>query len=50
MLLKGKLLVTMVGTLPPLKGISYYCFELCRALSEKVDVQFIGFRKLYPNR
>jgi glycosyltransferase involved in cell wall biosynthesis len=38
----------MVGTLPPLKGISYYCFELCRALSEKVDVQFIGFRKLYP--
>lgn len=40
--------VTIVGTLPPLKGISPYCFELVRVLSKHVEVEFVGFKSLYP--
>lgn len=41
--------VTLIGTLPPLKGISPYCQELLKSLSEKTEVEFIGFKKLYPD-
>lgn len=40
--------ITMIGTLPPLKGISPYCLELVRALSKHVEIEFIGFKSLYP--
>ncbi len=40
--------VTLIGTLPPIKGISPYCLELVNALSKKVEVEFIGFKELYP--
>lgn len=40
--------ITMIGTLPPLKGISAYCIELSGSLSKKVDLEFISFKKLYP--
>ncbi|MDH7508755.1 MAG: glycosyltransferase family 4 protein [Methanomassiliicoccales archaeon] len=45
----SKLRITMIGTLPPLKGISRYCYFLCSALSNLVDIEFVSFRKLYPN-
>lgn len=41
--------VTLIGTLPPLKGISPYCSELLKSISKEVEVEFIGFNKLYPN-
>ncbi len=40
--------VTIIGTLPPLKGISPYCLELVKALSKHVEIEFIGFKSLYP--
>ena len=38
----------MIGTLPPLKGNAYYCMSLAREMSKKLTVNFIAFRKLYP--
>ena len=40
--------MTMVGTLPPLKGNAYYCMSLAREMSQKIEVDFIAFKKLYP--
>lgn len=44
-----KSIVTLIGTLPPLKGISPYCQELLKSLSKNIEVEFIGFKKLYPD-
>jgi glycosyltransferase involved in cell wall biosynthesis len=41
--------VTLVGTLPPLKGNAYYCANLALELSKNTQVDFISFRKLYPS-
>lgn len=41
--------VTMIGTLPPIKGISPYCTELLKALSKHAEVEFIGFKSIYPD-
>jgi len=38
----------MLGTLPPLRGLSSYCFALSLALADRVRVEFISFKKLYP--
>jgi len=38
---------TLIGTLPQIKGISPYCLELLRSLAKRVEVEFIGFRKIY---
>lgn len=40
--------VTMIGTLPPIKGISPYTKELCSELSKLVHIDFIGFKSIYP--
>ncbi len=40
--------ISMLGTLPPLKGISYYCWYLSHALAARTDVEFFTFRHLYP--
>jgi len=41
--------VTLIGTLPPIKGISPYCKDLLTSLSKHVPVEFIGFKKIYPD-
>ncbi|KQC11272.1 MAG: hypothetical protein APR54_02865 [Candidatus Cloacimonas sp. SDB] len=41
-------LVTIVGTLPPVKGISPYCLELIKSISKKTNCEFIGFNNIYP--
>lgn len=41
--------VTLIGSLPPIKGISPYCYELMSSLSKYVYVVFIGFEKIYPD-
>ena len=40
--------IAMLGTFPPLRGLSSYCLELAVAVAELVQVEFISFRKLYP--
>jgi glycosyltransferase involved in cell wall biosynthesis len=42
--------IAMLGTLPPLKGISAYCRELASnvAAIPGVTVEFISFKSLYP--
>ena len=43
-----EMLVSMIGALPPLKGNAYYCMSLAKEMSRKVGVDFISFKKLYP--
>jgi glycosyltransferase involved in cell wall biosynthesis len=43
-----KMSIAMLGTLPPLRGLSSYCLELAPALASLVPVEFISFKKLYP--
>lgn len=40
--------VTMIGTLPPTKGISPYCAELVSLLDEHLHIEFLDFKRLYP--
>lgn len=40
--------ITVIGTLPPLVGLSPYTKELVHALSKNICVHFLGFRRLYP--
>jgi len=40
--------VSMIGALPPLKGNAYYSMTLASSMAEKVTVDFVAFRKLYP--
>jgi len=40
--------IAILGTLPPLRGLSSYCLELAQALADTVSVEFISFKKLYP--
>jgi glycosyltransferase involved in cell wall biosynthesis len=42
--------VAILGSLPPLRGLSSYCFELVKALVELGKVEFISFSKMYPAR
>jgi len=41
--------VTLIDTLLPIKGLSSYCQELFKSLSKRVEFEFIGFKKLYPD-
>lgn len=41
-------MITLIGTLPPIKGLSPYCSELLKALSRCIKVEFIGFKSIYP--
>ncbi|HZX34015.1 MAG TPA: glycosyltransferase family 4 protein [archaeon] len=40
--------VTLLGTLPPIKGISDYCIEQARTLGLKINVVFLNFKAIYP--
>ncbi|KPL01448.1 MAG: hypothetical protein AMK75_04875, partial [Planctomycetes bacterium SM23_65] len=42
--------VTMVGTLPPIKGVSDYCIQQTEVLSRRLDVDFVNFSHIYPER
>ena len=42
--------ITMVGTFPPIKGISEYCVQLAAALGRLIDVDFVSFSHIYPER
>ncbi|MFQ5708768.1 MAG: glycosyltransferase family 4 protein [bacterium] len=40
--------ITMVGSLPPIKGMSAYCLQQVQALSRLVEIDFINFKSIYP--
>lgn len=40
--------VSMIGVLPPLTGLSYYCYSLAKCLQNKIDIDFYCFKKIYP--
>ena len=40
--------ISIFGSLPPLKGISIYCWTICVALSQYVAVEVFSFKHLYP--
>lgn len=41
--------VTIISTLPPIKGLSPYTLGLVTALSKKIQLDFLGFKSIYPN-
>lgn len=47
--MKKEFTVSILGTLPPIRALSSYCFELANAISEKYRVEFISFKKIYPS-
>jgi glycosyltransferase involved in cell wall biosynthesis len=40
--------VAMLGSFPPLRGISGYCFELAGAMAKRCRVEFLSFKAMYP--
>ncbi|WP_373499547.1 glycosyltransferase [Desulfococcus sp.] len=38
----------MLGSFPPLRGVSGYCRELAAAMAALCPVEFISFRQMYP--
>lgn len=41
--------ITLIGTLPPIKALSPYCYHLADALSKKINLEFISFKSILPN-
>ncbi|MCJ7772593.1 MAG: glycosyltransferase [Desulfobacterales bacterium] len=41
--------IAMLGTMPPLRGLSSYCLELSVAMSIFCDIEFLSFKNLYPS-
>ena len=48
MRLNRSMKIAMLGSYPPLRGLSSYCFELSRALADRIPIEFVSFRKMYP--
>jgi glycosyltransferase involved in cell wall biosynthesis len=40
--------ITLIGTLPPIKALSPYCYHLAEALSKKIELEFINFNRIIP--
>ena len=40
--------IAMLGSLPPIRGLSSYCLEICMAMAGLMKVEFISFKKMYP--
>jgi glycosyltransferase involved in cell wall biosynthesis len=40
--------IAVLGTLPPLRGLSSYCYEFALAMAGHHAIDFISFKKLYP--
>ena len=38
----------MMGSFPPLRGLSSYCLEIASALAASINVEFISFKRIYP--
>ena len=45
---KDSIQITIIGTLPPIKGISEYCLQQTESLSNLCQINFINFHSIYP--
>jgi glycosyltransferase involved in cell wall biosynthesis len=41
--------ITLIGTFPPMKALSPYCFHLAEALSKKISLEFISLKNSLPD-
>jgi len=41
--------IAILGTLPPIRALSSYCFELAHAIAKKCRVAFISYKSIYPS-
>ena len=41
--------IAMLGSFPPIRGLSSYCLEISLALADLVKIEFISFKKMYPH-
>lgn len=46
--MKKDITVSILGTLPPIRALSSYCFELTHSLAKICHVEFLSFKKIYP--
>ena len=47
-IMKKSYTVSILGTLPPIRALSSYCFELANAIAQLCRLEFISFDKIYP--
>ena len=40
--------IAMLGSMPPIRGVSSYCLEFALAMADLASVEFISFKKIYP--
>ncbi|MDO8428982.1 MAG: glycosyltransferase family 4 protein [Candidatus Diapherotrites archaeon] len=43
-----KIQISLIGTLPPVTGVSDYCIQQTKVLSEKMPIEFFNFKAIYP--
>ncbi len=41
--------VTILGSMPPLRALSSYCFSFFQAISGLIGTEFISFKSIYPS-
>lgn len=45
---RGPQTVAVLGTLPPIRALSSYCYEFTRAMAGHCSIEFISFKSIYP--
>ncbi|MBU0635775.1 glycosyltransferase family 4 protein [Candidatus Micrarchaeota archaeon] len=40
--------ITLIGTLPPIKGVSDYCIQQTEQFTKTMNVEFYNFKSIYP--
>jgi len=46
--IRSQLKVAILGSYPPLRGISSYCLEMAHSVTTHAAVEFISFKEMYP--
>ncbi len=47
--MKRQIKIAMLGSFPPLRGISSYCLELATSIADRnFQIEFISFNRIYP--
>lgn len=41
--------IAMLGSMPPLRALSSYCFELSQAIADYGEIECLSFKRLYPS-
>ncbi len=46
--MKNKINVSILGSLPPIRALSSYCYELTKSITRYCNINFISYKKIYP--